>query len=189
MILDSPIEHIKKRRKMKNFLNYWNAITFAFEKYGTLKRKSIDIPYVVHPIRITTILRANDFNEFDHEELMIAALFHDLIEDTDIEIKEIEDRFGSKIKDIVIELTKPEGAKGHKKDKWLESFSIKSKEAKIIKLADRIDNLMDVGDIWDAEKQKSYADQAKIILKSCGDVNKQLANKLEDLIDNILKDI
>jgi guanosine-3',5'-bis(diphosphate) 3'-pyrophosphohydrolase len=174
---------------MRDFLNYWNAITFAFEKYGTLKRKSMDIPYVVHPIRITTILHANDFNEFDHEGLMIAALFHDLIEDTDIEIDEIEDRFGSKIKDIVIELTKPEGAKGRKKDKWLEGFAIKSKEAKIIKLADRIDNLMDVGDIWDADKQKSYAEQSKIILESCGDANKQLANKLEELIDNILKDI
>ena len=174
---------------MKNFLNYWNAITFAFEKYGTLKRKSMDIPYIVHPIRITTILHANGFNEFDHERLMIAALFHDLIEDTDMEINEIEDRFGSKIGDIVIELTKPEGAKGRKKDKWLEEFAIKSKEAKIVKLADRIDNLMDMRDIWDAEKQKSYADQAKIILKSCGDANKQLANKLDELIDGVLNNI
>lgn len=172
---------------MINFSNYWNALSFAFIKYGSLKRISSDIPYVIHPIRITTILHAAGFNEFEHEDIMIAALFHDLIEDTDIEINEIEDRFGSKIGDIVIELTKPEGAKGRKKDKWLEEFAIKSKEAKIIKLADRIDNLMDVGDIWDAEKQKSYADQAKIILKSCGDANKQLAHKLNELINTILK--
>ncbi|MFW9823049.1 MAG: HD domain-containing protein [Candidatus Thorarchaeota archaeon] len=173
---------------MRDFLNYWNAITFAFEKYGTLTRKSMDIPYVVHPIRITTILHANGFNEFDHEELMIAALFHDLIEDTDLDLNEIEIQFGKRIGDIVIELTKPEGAKGRNKDKWLENFVIKSKEAKIIKLADRIDNLMDIGDIWDTEKQKSYADQAKIILKSCGEANKQLASKLKEMIDNILGD-
>ena len=72
------------------------------------------------------------------------------------------------------------------KDKWLEEFVIKSKSAKIIKLADRIDNLMDMKDIWDAKRQKSYADQARIILKSCGDANKQLAHKLDDSINEII---
>jgi (p)ppGpp synthase/HD superfamily hydrolase len=147
----------------------------------------MDIPYVVHPIRITTILHANGFNEFDHQELMIAALFHDLIENTDLDINDIESQFGKRIGEIVSELTKPKGAKGRKKDKWLENFVTKSKEAKIIKLADRIDNLMDIGDFWDEDKQKSYADQAKIILKSCSDANNQLASKLHELIHAILK--
>ncbi|MFW9989603.1 MAG: HD domain-containing protein [Candidatus Odinarchaeota archaeon] len=170
---------------MKKFSNYWSAITFAFIKYGNLKRKSKEIPYVVHPIRITAILRAAGFNEFDHEDLIIAALFHDLLEDTDTDLKEIESHFGTKISQIVIELTKPEGAKGRKKDNWLENFINNSKEAKVIKLADRIDNILDMQDIWDAEKQRSYLDQAKIILKSCGKANKQLAQKLDNLIKEI----
>jgi len=174
---------------MKEFSIYWNAISFAFSKYGDLKRKSNDIPYVVHPIRITTILHATGFNEFDHEDLMIAALFHDLLEDTDIDLKEIEDKFGKKVGEIVVELTEPEGAKGQIKDKWLEEFISKSKEAKIIKLADRIDNLMDMKDIWDEKRQRSYTNQGSIILKSCGHANKQLANKLDELIDSVLKDI
>ncbi|MFX1499572.1 MAG: HD domain-containing protein [Promethearchaeota archaeon] len=172
-------------RKMRDFSNYWKAISFAFIKYGNLRRKSKEIPYVVHPIRITAILQAADFNEFDHEDLMIAALFHDLLEDTDTDLNEIENHFGKKIGKIVVELTKPEGAKGRKKDNWLENFVNNSKEAKIIKLADRIDNILDMQDIWDIEKQRSYLDQAKIILKSCGDANKQLAQKLDDLIEQI----
>ena len=64
---------------MKDYSNYCRAITFAFSKYGELKRKSQNIPYVVHPIRINAILRAAGFNENDNEEMMIAALFHDLI--------------------------------------------------------------------------------------------------------------
>ncbi|MHA1932756.1 MAG: HD domain-containing protein [Promethearchaeota archaeon] len=166
---------------MKDFSNYWNALSFAFIKYGKLKRKSKDIPYVIHPIRITTILRAVGFNEFDHEDLMIAALFHDLLEDTDTDLKEIKKQFGKKVGEIVVELTKPEGAKERKKDKWVEDFVNKSKEAKTIKLADRIDNLMDMRDIWDAEKQSSYTEQARIILKTCGDANEQLAHKLDEL--------
>ena len=171
---------------MKNFSNYWNAISYAFIKYGNLKRKAKEIPYVIHPIRITAILRAADYNEFEHEDLMIAALFHDLLEDTDTNLKEVEDQFGKKVGDIIVELTKPEGAKGRKKDEWLEIFVKKSKEAKVIKLADRIDNLMDMRDVWDVEKQRSYTDQAKIILKSCADANKQLANKLDEFINEIL---
>ncbi len=171
---------------MKEFSNYWNAISYAFIKYGNLKRKSKEIPYVVHPIRITAILRAAGFNEYDHEDLMIATLFHDLLEDTDTKLKEIEDQFGKNVGKIVIELTKPEGAKGRKKDTWLENFVKNSKEAKIIKLADRIDNLMDMLDIWDEEKQRSYTDQANIVLKSCGDANKFLAEKLDNTIKQIL---
>lgn len=171
---------------MKNFSNYWNAISFAFIKYGGLKRKKKDIPYVIHPIRITMILHAAGFNEFDHEDLMIAALFHDLIEDTDIKLNEIENNYGKKVGQIVVELSKPEGTKGRKKDEWLEGFVKSSKEAKIIKLADRIDNLMDMKGVWSNEKQRSYAEQARIILRVCGDANEQLAKKLSQITNETL---
>ncbi len=171
---------------MRNFSNYWNAISFAFTKYGNLKRKAKDFLYIVHPIRITSILRAVGFNEFEHEDLMIGALFHDLCEDTETELKEIECLFGERVASIVDELTKPKGAKGRKEDQWLENFINHSGEAKIIKMADRIDNLLEMVDDWTVEKQISYADQAKIILRSCRDVNIELATKLEEIIKKIL---
>ncbi|MBY8984173.1 MAG: bifunctional (p)ppGpp synthetase/guanosine-3',5'-bis(diphosphate) 3'-pyrophosphohydrolase [Candidatus Lokiarchaeota archaeon] len=174
---------------MKDFSNFWDAINFAFAKYRYLTRQSTKIPYVIHPIRITTILRAVGFNEFDHADLMIAALFHDLLEDTDISLKEIEDQFGKRVGEIIFELTIPKGVIGLEKDKWLEKFENKSKEAKIIKIADRIDNLMDMKDIWDEKKQRSYTNQARIILKSCRDANEQLALKLDLTINEILDNL
>ena len=42
-------------------------------------------------------------------------------------------------------------------------------------------------DIWGIEKQRSYIEQARIILKSCGDANKQLAQKLDDSIQEIFR--
>ena len=169
---------------MKNYTNYCRAITFAFTKYGELKRKSQNIPYVVHSIRITAILRAAGFNENDNEEIMIAALFHDLIEDTDTPIEVIRNQFGTKVASIVIELTKPE--KGNK-DKWLRTFESATIEAKIIKMADRLDNLIDMTtESWKIKKQKSYAEQAKIILETCGSANDELALKLNEEIEKKL---
>ena len=169
---------------MKDYLNYCAAITYAFSKYGELKRKSQKIPYVVHPIRITAILRAAGFNENDNEEMMIAALFHDLIEDTETPIEEIKNQFGRKVASIVMELTKPE--KGNKND-WLKTFEKASKEAKIIKMVDRLDNLMDMPtELWKIKKQKSYAEQAKIILEKCGSANEGIALKLNEEIEKKL---
>ena len=101
--------------KNRDFSNYWNALSFSFRKYGNLKRDIFSypykIPYVVHPIKIISILRAYGFNEFENEELIISALFHDLIEDTDTYLEDIEKEFGSNIASIVNELIKPENVK------------------------------------------------------------------------------
>ena len=169
---------------MKEFTNYWKVLNYALIKYGDLKRKSGDIPYYIHPLRITLILRAAGFSEFENEEIMIAALFHDLLEDTEITSEEIENKFGKKVASIVSELTI---SNSEEKEKYLKNLENASKEAKIIKLADRIDNLMDIPTShWSKEKQKSYAEQAKLILKSCGDVHSELALKLKQKVENIL---
>ncbi|MHA1150824.1 MAG: HD domain-containing protein [Promethearchaeota archaeon] len=171
---------------MKDFSRYWDALTYSFLKYKDRFRKSnVDIPYVIHPIRITLILRAAGFNEFDHEELMVAALLHDLVEDTEMTIEEIEKKFGEKIASIVAELTKPLNGS---KERWLKRFTSSSKEAKIIKMADRIDNLIDMGAFFSEKTQKSYARQGKIILKTCGAAHEGLAQELNNIIMGILSE-
>ena len=169
---------------MNDLTRYWDALTFAAEKHADQKRKSGNVPYIIHPIRITAILRFHGFSEKEHDDLMIAALFHDLLEDTDTKIADIEKIFGEKISLIVQELSKPEQAN---KKEWLESFDRYSTEAKIIKMADRIDNLMDIpSSMWSEEKKKSYAEEGKIILDICGKVHSGLATSLQNVITNIL---
>jgi (p)ppGpp synthase/HD superfamily hydrolase len=169
---------------MREYLKFWEAITYAFSKYGNLKRKSGGLPYVVHPIRVALIIRAAGYSEFDNWELYVAALFHDLLEDTDISFEDLEQRFGNRIAKIVSELTKPVGVN---KDTWLQSFDIASKESKIIKMADRIDNLMDMDLInWDLEKKKTYAKQGLLIIEKCGNADSNLAAKLKDVISQSL---
>jgi guanosine-3',5'-bis(diphosphate) 3'-pyrophosphohydrolase len=170
---------------MKQFLNYWKALNFALIKYGDLKRKSGDIHYFIHPLRITLILRAAGFTEFDNENMMIAVLFHDLVEDTNTTLREIENNFGKEVSSIVSEVTIPIKAE---KEEYLKNLKNASLEAKIIKLADRLDNLIDLPlDAWSKDQQKSYAEQAKIILESCGDANPELALRLKQEIEKILE--
>lgn len=169
---------------MRDFLKFWEALTYAFSKYRYLERKSKGLPYVIHPIRVTMILRATGYSEFENEDLFIAALFHDLLEDTDLSFEELEQQFGSKIALIVKDLTKPEDID---KKTWLKSFDSVSKEAKIIKMADRIDNLMDMDSIdWSLEKKEAYAKEGLIILEKCQEADKKLALKLKDIINLIL---
>lgn len=169
---------------MKEYLKLWKALTYAFTKYGDKKRISGDIPYVIHPVRVTMILKAAGFIEFENESLISAALFHDLLEDTDLSFEDLKKDFGNEIATIVWELTKPENIT--KKD-WLHSFENVSKEAKVIKMADRLDNLMDMRLTgWTAERQKDYAKQGLIILEKCGEANPGLALKLKETIDQVL---
>jgi (p)ppGpp synthase/HD superfamily hydrolase len=169
---------------MREFETLWKGLNFAFKKYGNLRRKNVDIPYVIHPIRVAMILRAAGFSEFEDKDLMLATLFHDLLEDTDLRFEELEAEFGTNIALIVKELSRPNDVS---KEDWLRSFENSSREAKLIKMADRIDNLIDMKSIgWMNEKRREYAEQGLIVLKTCGNVNSYLAYELEELINHIL---
>lgn len=172
---------------MNNFIQYWRALTFATQYYNGLTRKSKKIPYVVHPLRVAIILRAAGFNEFDNPEILIAALFHDLIEDTEITKEIIESKFGKRISTIVGELSKNPN---QTKENYLKSLKNVSKEAQIIKMADRIDNLLDM-DIsnWDRAKKEKYAKHGELILEICGNSNLKLSKKLSEVIKDVLENL
>ena len=169
---------------MKDLLRYRKALEFAIRGYHNKTRKNSNIPYIIHPLRIVHILRFVGYNEIDNEELFIAALFHDLIEDTDVKYEEIEQEFGKKIADLVLELTIPKDAD---KEQFFKNMSNASKEAKVIKMADRIDNLLDLDNIpWSNEKKRKYAEHGRIILQSCGDADNKLTSMLTKIVEDIL---
>jgi len=73
------------------------------------------------------------------------------------------------------------------KDQYLKSLNNVSKEAKIIKMADRIDNLLEMNETnWSNKRKVKYAKDGKIILEGCGNANKELSLKLKHVINTIL---
>ena len=73
------------------------AIAFAVKAHDGMRRKKSDSPYILHPMEAAVIVgtMTNDQN------LIAAAALHDVVEDANISIEEIEARFGSRVRELV----------------------------------------------------------------------------------------
>jgi GTP pyrophosphokinase len=136
-------------RKAKPVLNAGDArlikraFTISMEAHKDMRRKSGE-PYIYHPLSVAEICV---------EEIglgttsIIAALLHDVVEDTDIQLKDLEQIFGNKIAKIVDGLTKIKGVFEFGTSAQAENFRkmlfTLSEDVRVIliKLADRLHNM------------------------------------------------
>ena len=77
------------------------AFNFANEKHKDQKRSSGE-PYIIHPVNVAYILAEMGMDD----KTISAALLHDIVEDTDVEQKDIEEIFGEEISQMVEGVTK-----------------------------------------------------------------------------------
>lgn len=97
-----------------------------------------------------------------HDPVVIAAaLLHDTVEDTDTTIQEIEMEFGKRVSDVVAEVTDDKSLpKAQRKLEQIRHTPGTSREAKLVKLADKIYNLRDLQRAtplgWTSERVKEY---------------------------------
>lgn len=92
----------------------------------------------------------------DDPEILAAALLHDTIEDTDTTYEELVQIFGKRVADLVKEVTH----EGKKDQKGFYFPYLKSKEAILIKFADRLSNLSRMEN-WTPERQIHYLNKSK----------------------------
>lgn len=119
------------------------AFTLALEAHKDMRRKSGE-PFIFHPLSVAEICV---------EEIglgttsIVAALIHDVVEDTDIELADVERMFGKKIAKIVDGLTKVSGVFEYGTSQQAENFRkmlfTLSEDVRVIliKLADRLHNM------------------------------------------------
>ena len=115
---------------------------FALAKHGEQTRKHSGQPYIEHLDNVAGILTEHGH---DDPQILAAALLHDTIEKTDTTIEELIEHFGEAITQLVFWLT--DNNKGSRKANILQSAWRLSRapwNAKLIKLADIIDNGMDI---------------------------------------------
>lgn len=123
------------------------ALEYAREAHGSQQRKYSHEPYIEHPKRVAAMVRS-----VPHTEAMIcAAYLHDVVEDTPINILQIEEEFGDEVARLVHELTDefmkenyPGLNRKERKKREVARQAKMSTEAKTIKLADVIDNTRDI---------------------------------------------
>jgi myo-inositol-1(or 4)-monophosphatase len=73
------------------------AITFAVKAHDGMRRKKSQSPYILHPLEAAVIVGTMT----DDQNVIAAAVLHDVVEDTDVTIEEIEERFGKRVKSLV----------------------------------------------------------------------------------------
>jgi len=142
----------------------FKAAQFAAHAHAGQTRKFTGRPYIEHPMRVAgrvTMLPCAT------EEMVAAAWLHDVIEDCYITYDHLESVFDPTVASRVLELTNPSIKHKHlhrKQRKQIDRdhFRTVSKEAKIIKLLDRIDNVRDMSGAEDGFK-RVYLDETLML--------------------------
>ncbi len=152
------------------------AAVYAAEKHKYQRRKGYNqIPYINHPLKVSKLL--SDCGEND-EDLLIAALLHDIIEDTDATVDDITQAFGSVVSGMVVEVTDDkELPYSIRKELQVKNAPGHSVGAKKLKIADKICNIKDIISYpldWSTERKLIYLDWAQQVVKGCEGVNPDL---------------
>ncbi len=133
------------------------AYKFAKEAHKGIRRRSGE-PYIMHPIAVARIVS----REIGLGSVSIcAALLHDVVEDTDYTVEDIESQFGKKIAQIVEGLTKISGGIfGDKASAQAENFRklllTMNNDIRVvlIKMADRLHNMRTLGSMIPSKQYK-----------------------------------
>lgn len=120
---------------------YKDAYLYAAEKHIFQIRKFTKDPYIVHPEFVACML----VRYTTDKDMIKAALLHDTVEDTEATNEEIEELFGERVANLVFELTNDDYLKKKlgKKVYLLKKMNVMSSDAFLIKLLDRLHNIMD----------------------------------------------
>ena len=73
------------------------AITFVVKAHDGMRRKKSEAPYILHPMEAAVIVGTMT----DDQNLIAAAVLHDVVEDAGITIEEIEEKFGKRVRELV----------------------------------------------------------------------------------------
>ncbi len=96
-------------------------------------------PYIVHPLRVAGHLAEHGYRD---PALLAAALLHDTLEDTALDEAALEARFGQRVTALVWAATKPMLRRRRDATAYLAAAGASDAEGRLIKLADRLDNLL-----------------------------------------------
>lgn len=161
------------------------ALQFAMRAHeGQVRKDELGRPYIVHPLRvkelIETVAKAND------EATLCAALLHDTLEDTPTTVEELRENFGEQIASIVVELTDDKSLeKKVRKGLQIEIAKSLSKEASLIRLADKIANVEDIINFppndWSKERKAEYIAWAGLVVESVNYPNEGLLRMFNEI--------
>ena len=160
------------------------ALDFAAFKHRDQRRKDAQAsPYINHPIALANVLVGE--GGVSEPVVIAAALLHDTLEDTQTTAGELRAAFGEVITRVVEEVTDDKSLlKAERKRLQVEHAATISREAKLVKLADKICNVRDVADHppakWDLARRREYFEWAKAVVDRMRGVHPALERRFDE---------
>ena len=171
---------------MNDVANLIQAINFAAKKHSTQKRKGADEqPYINHVLEVVNLL-ANIGKVKDYD-VLIAAVLHDTIEDTETTKEEITKLFGATVCKYVLEVTDDKNLpKDERKQLQIKHAPHLSDGAKQIKLGDKISNIRDMSenppDGWSDKRRLEYVEWGEKVIDGLRGVNSNLEKRFDETV-------
>ena len=132
------------------------------------KRKGSGHPYLVHPLRVARRALLGQLPAYaDRRVIGLAAVLHDTLEDTDISAEQLARSFGARVASVVEELTQDASLpRFERRKKMVDGCGSYSLEARIVKLADRWDNMSEMGEAFGPEFTTRYCAEASVMIEN-----------------------
>lgn len=179
---------------------FTKAVQFASLAHDGQFRKFTEIPYIVHPMEVASIVATITTDE----DVLCAAVLHDTVENTPVTIDEIEREFGSRVAALVADESENKREGEDKKATWLirkqeslDHLKNAPKDALLICLGDKLANLRainhdynEIGDnLWkrfnaSPENMAWYYSEVRLILSERLERSSTLI-EYENLVDKV----
>jgi (p)ppGpp synthase/HD superfamily hydrolase len=129
------------------------AEAFAAKGHAGQIRNYSGLPYIEHPQAVARMLRESGYGD----EVLAAALLHDLLEDTDTPAEEIRERFGERVADLVEVLSDDPSIEPYerRKDALRKQVLAADTDAIAIYAADKLSNVTDLRALYDEEGEEA----------------------------------
>jgi (p)ppGpp synthase/HD superfamily hydrolase len=144
-----PLNHKGTRRKVKATRpgpRFLRAFAFAAEKHAGQTRKASSIPYIAHLMGVASLV----LEAGGDEDLAIAALLHDVVEDCGGApmLKEVRRRFGSRVAKVVDGCTDadtyPKPPWRERKEKYIRHLKRADADTRLVSAADKLNNVRSI---------------------------------------------
>ena len=159
------------------------AIIFAAKAHAGQVRKYSGIPYITHPLAVMEVVSTVEHDE----DMLVAAILHDTVEDTETTINDISIYFGNDVAELVdclTDVSKPsDGNRALRKKIDRLMIASASPQVKTIKLADLIHNSESISKC-DPEFAKVYMAEKKLLLGTLTGGDKNLMKIATKIVDD-----
>lgn len=175
------------------------AAAFSADAHRNQRRKNAEgTPYINHPLRVgayvaRAVTEQGDLSDIDRATIIAAAYLHDTVEDTSVLPMDLQREFGSRITAVVAEVTDNKSlSKLERKQLQVVNAPKKSREAKFVKLADKLDNLTDLlSELpkgWTPEIRRGYFVWAYHTIAGMRGTSELLESELDVVFGKVLTD-